>query len=191
MAAGAVKSVQLLIEAGSDVNHADSFGVTPLMLAAQLETTQLLELLLTKGASVSAVDKAKRTALFYAARANRPQAVAKLAQAGAKLDATDSGDYTALDAALSADADQAAAQLRSLGAKSLVTHTARQSDVGKFDSAHPGDLYRGWPVVALAVARNDTTSVRTLLAMAPTRTAAPARATRSCTSRSTWARRRR
>jgi flagellum-specific peptidoglycan hydrolase FlgJ len=164
VAGGALKSAQLLIDAGSDVNHADNFGVTPLMLAARLESTQLLELLLSKGASVSAVDQAKRTALFYAARANRSQAVAKLVQAGAKFDVTDSRDYTALDAALSADADQAAAQLRSLGAKSLVAHAARESNVGKFDVSRPGDLYRGWPPVALAVARNDAANVRGFVA---------------------------
>ena len=164
VAAGSLKSAQLLIDAGSDVNHADNFGVTPLMLAARLETTQLLDLLLIKGASVSAVDQEKRSALFYAARANRAQAVAKLAQAGTKLDATDSSNYTALDAAISADADQSAAQLRALGAKSLVTHASRQSSAGKFDSNHPGELYRGWPAVALAVARNDEANLRSLLA---------------------------
>ena len=30
--------------------------------------------------------------------------------------------------------------------------------------ARPGDLYRGWPLVALAVARNDAANVHTLLA---------------------------
>ena len=47
--AGSLMSARLLIDAGSDVNRADSFGVTPLMLAARLPSTQLLELLLQEG----------------------------------------------------------------------------------------------------------------------------------------------
>ena len=149
--AGALKSTQLLVDAGSDVNQADTFGVTPLMLAAQLENPQILQLLLTKGAQAGAVDKAQRNALFYAARADRPAAVKALVQAGAKIDAVDARQYNALDAALMADADQAASALRTLGAKSQATHASRKSSVGKYDAARPGDLYRGWPVVALAV----------------------------------------
>ena len=164
VAAGALKSTQLLVDAGSDVNQADTFGVTPLMLAAQLEDLQILQLLLAKGAKPGALDKAQRSALFYAARADRPAAVKALVQAGARVDAVDAREYNALDAALMADADQAAAQLRSLGAKSQAAHAARKSNVGKYDAARPGDLYRGWPVVALAVARDDAASVQGLLA---------------------------
>ena len=145
VAAGALPSVQLLIDTGSDVNRANSFGVTPLMLAAELANPAVLELLLAKGASVNAADTAKRTALFYAARSDRAAAVAALAKAGAKLAAADSRDYSALDAALTVGADLAAAQLRSLGAKTMVAHASRQSTAGKFDAARPGEIYRGWP----------------------------------------------
>jgi ankyrin repeat protein len=163
VAAGAAGTVKFLIEQGSNVNLADSFGVTPLMLAAQLENPQLLQTLLSSGARADALDSAKRTALFYAARADRAPAVSALVQAGAKLDATDLRDYTALDAALTVGANAAAAQLRTLGAKSLVAHTSTELRAIKFDAARPGDIYHGWPVVALAVARNDTDGAQKLL----------------------------
>ncbi len=135
------------------------------MHAAELADPQVLALLLAQGAAVNADRQyQQRTALFYAARADRAAAIAALAKAGAKLAAVDSRDYSALDAALTVDADQAAAQLRTLGAKPLVAHANRQSGAGKFDAARPGDIYRGWPVVALAVARGDAESVQRLLA---------------------------
>ncbi|MDE2219254.1 MAG: ankyrin repeat domain-containing protein, partial [Gammaproteobacteria bacterium] len=162
--AGALPAVQYLLDGGSDVNRADSFGVTPLMHAAELADPQVLALLLTRGAAVNAADHQRRTALFYAARADRAANVAALAKAGATLDAADSRDYSALDAALTVDADQAAAQLRALGAKTLVAHASRESRAGKFDAARPGDIYRGWPPIALAVARGDSDSVQRLLA---------------------------
>src|SRR5258706_6144823 len=163
VAAGAAGSVQFLIAQGSDVNLADSFGVTPLMLAAQLEDTHILQALLSAGAQVGALDSAKRTALFYAARANRAAAVSLLVQAGARLDAADIREYTALDAALTVGADAAAAQLRTLGAMNLVTHTSSETRSSKFDAGRPGDIYHGWPVVALAVARNDADGTQRLL----------------------------
>src|SRR5258706_3921483 len=163
LAAAAAGSVQFLIAQGCDVHLADCFGVSPLMLTVHLEDIHILHLLLSAGAQVGALDSAKRTALFYAARANRAAAVTLLVQAGARLDAADIRDYSALDAALTVGADAAAAQLRTLGAKNLVTHASGETRTSKFDAGRPGDIYHGWPVVALAVARNDADGAQRLL----------------------------
>jgi ankyrin repeat protein len=158
--AGTLAAATALLELGADVAAIDRAGTTSLMIAAERPDRAMVELLLSHGADLQAVDAAKRTAIFYAARANQPQIVRMLENAGAKTDAVDEREYNALDDALAVGSDAAASELRALGvhANLVTTDTARQT--GKFDAAHPGDLYRGWPAIALAVARNDTTGVQ-------------------------------
>ena len=126
----------------------------------------MIDLLLQHGADPQAADAEQRTALFYAARANRAgqRQGAAARRRAARCDATARG-YNALDAALvvGAEAGRRASCARlGLHANRVTVDPARQS--GKFDPAHPGDIYRGWPPLALAVARNDTPSVQQLLA---------------------------
>ena len=68
----------LLLNKGEDINQADSYGVTALILAASqdLETMQLL--LNSPGINVEHQDKRKNTALHYAATGNRPKTVETL-----------------------------------------------------------------------------------------------------------------
>jgi uncharacterized protein len=157
--AGTVSAATALLELGADVAAADSAGTTALMIAAERPDRSMVELLLQHGADPKAVDALQRTAVFYAARANHPEIIRTLQDAGAKLDALDERGYNALDDALAVGADASAGELRALGVRANVTvEPGRQT--GKFDPAHPGDIYRGWPAIALAVARNDTASVQ-------------------------------
>jgi ankyrin repeat protein len=164
--AGAADSVAWLLNHGASAQQADSFGVTSLMLAAALDDSKgvnvIVAQLLQHGAAVTAVDKEKRSAMIYAARLDRAQTIKRLAAAGIALDATDSHGYTALDVALVAAADAAAAELRKLGVRQSPTVTAR-SVHGKFDPAHPGAAYVGWPLAALAIARDDTEELKSQL----------------------------
>jgi uncharacterized protein len=52
--------VKLLIELGEDVNAADSYGITPLMVAANLGDIAIVQYLVDKGADLSAHDLGKK-----------------------------------------------------------------------------------------------------------------------------------
>ena len=135
------------------------------MIAAERGDDALMTLLLAHGADAKATDREQRTALFYAAWANHSDAVATLQHAGAILEARDSRGYNALDAATAVGAEQSAQQLRDFGLRgNKVAGGPQGRQNGKFDAAHPGDIYKGWPALALAVSRNDSASVQQLLA---------------------------
>jgi uncharacterized protein len=51
---------KLLVELGEDVNWADAYGITPLMAAANLGNTPLVQYLVDKGADLGAYDLGKR-----------------------------------------------------------------------------------------------------------------------------------
>jgi ankyrin repeat protein len=52
--------VKLMVEAGEDVNWADSYGITPLMAAANLGDVAIVEYLIDKGADLGAYDLGKK-----------------------------------------------------------------------------------------------------------------------------------
>lgn len=52
--------VRLMVDLGEDVNHADSFGITPLMAAANLGDINIVRYLIDKGADLSAHDLGKK-----------------------------------------------------------------------------------------------------------------------------------
>jgi len=159
----AASVVQWLLAHGANAQAADSFGVTPVMLAATLPDPAVLTQLLAAGATSSDVDQEQRTALFYAARLDRAAAIRLLARDGARVDSVNSHGYNALDVAVVAGADAAAAELRALGAQQSVSRAPR-SVAGKFDRNKPGSIYRDWPIVALAAARDDSDELRKLVA---------------------------
>lgn len=161
--AGALTAATTLLELGADVAAVDSAGTTALMIAAERPDRAMIELLLHHGADPQAADALQRTAIFYAARANRAETVRALQDAGAKLDAVDERGYNALDDALAVGAEASTSELRALGVHPNLVTSDAVLRTGKFDPAHPGDVYRGWPPIALAVARNDTTSVQAQL----------------------------
>src|SRR5260221_7196861 len=160
---GSTAAATVLLEMGADARAVDQAGTTLLMIAAERPDASIIDLFLKHGADLHAVDAERRTALFYAARADRVDNIIALQHAGAALDVRDSRGYNAYDAALVVGAEAAGAELRTLGvgANSVTGEPARHG--GKFDAAHPGEIYRGWPALALAVARNDTANVQQLL----------------------------
>src|SRR5580658_4169649 len=52
--------VKLLVDLGGDVNHADSYGITPLMAAANLGDINIVRYLIDKGADLNAHDLGKK-----------------------------------------------------------------------------------------------------------------------------------
>jgi hypothetical protein len=107
-------AMKLLFEKGADPNLATRNGVTALMAAAgvgtsdadttgrvklQEDVVESIKLCLAAGADIDAVDSNGRTALFGAAQQGFDKVVQYLADRGAKLDIKDRNGRTALDAA--------------------------------------------------------------------------------------------
>jgi ankyrin repeat protein len=105
------RNARMLIEAGADANAAntdagtvkngpiDSFGVTPLMLAATLDEPAQLSTLIKAGAKLDSTDHRHMTALMMAIATDRadPGNVKRLIDAGADLNIPDRNGETALD----------------------------------------------------------------------------------------------
>ena len=160
---GAADASEVLLGLGADSRAADRFGTTALMLAAEHGDTRISTMLLAHNADPDAVDIEQRSAAFYAARTNRAAMIELLQQAGGHIGSPDSRGYSALDVAVAAGAGDAAARLRSFGAKAFVVSGKSGRQSGKFDPAHPGEIYRGWQELALAIARDDAADAQRLL----------------------------
>jgi uncharacterized protein len=55
-----LETVKLLVEAGQDVNAADDYGITPLMVAANIGDVPIIQYLIDKGADLGAYDLGKK-----------------------------------------------------------------------------------------------------------------------------------
>jgi len=83
-------AVQRVIASGADVNAANRYGVTPLLLAAQRGRDDLIELLLKAGGSVKTADAKLpegQTLLMHAARTGQVASVKALISAGSNPNA--------------------------------------------------------------------------------------------------------
>src|SRR5262249_52743372 len=101
----------MLIAAGADVNAAttdagsvkngpiDSFGLTPLMVAAELDDPGAISALLQAGAKIDATDHRHMTPLMMAVATDeaKPANVRRLIEAGADVSVKDRYGETALD----------------------------------------------------------------------------------------------
>jgi len=74
------ETAQLLIARGADVNHVDSYGLTPLQIAASTDfgDSQVIELLKKAGAKKDARDKQGSTALDLARKYRHSNLIASL-----------------------------------------------------------------------------------------------------------------
>jgi ankyrin repeat protein len=98
------KIMDMLIDAGADVNAQDQFGNTPLMYAAFKGNNQLIDILLHAGADINATREASGfTALACAVVMEHPETVRVLIEAGADLETTDKSGNTPLMKAKSKD----------------------------------------------------------------------------------------
>jgi ankyrin repeat protein len=85
-----------LLRHGLDVNIADEFGTTALMLASRTGRLGGIRLLMEFGARVDARDIEGWTALFYAARAQQADAVQLLLDAGSDTTHRDAEGHSVL-----------------------------------------------------------------------------------------------
>jgi len=94
---GRLESVELLVEAGADINARDSAsGSTPLTVAAAENHVPTMETLVAAGADLEARQREGKTALAVAAQNRRARATEVLLKAGANVDGVDKEGNTAL-----------------------------------------------------------------------------------------------
>ena len=96
---GDLATVERLIEAGADVNHANNNGTTALIFAASNGRTEVAEKLIQAGANVNLANNDGTTALIYAAWNGRTEVVTALLNGGANADAFNIREENSVDAA--------------------------------------------------------------------------------------------
>jgi chloramphenicol 3-O-phosphotransferase len=113
---GRVQAMQALLEAGAEVDHADSDGWTALHGASLLGHAEAVRALVGAGAEVERADNAGRTALYAAAMSGQVLAIQALVDAGADLNHADNTGLTPLAAARANNHEEAVLALVEAGA---------------------------------------------------------------------------
>lgn len=67
--------VQLLVEAGTDLNHQDDQGYTPLIIAAKKNHTNIIDYLRSRGADLNVKNQFGEDALHYATLLDNKDAI--------------------------------------------------------------------------------------------------------------------
>ena len=94
---GNIIKINKLIKEGADVNAIDTYGRTPLYLAATCEfNADVIKALINAGANVNATNNAGQTPLLVAARNRSLDVIKALIDAGADVNATDNAGKTPL-----------------------------------------------------------------------------------------------
>lgn len=93
---GDLKEAKELLEKGVDINVADEYGLTPLMMAAQAGRLEMVEFLLENKAEVNHYDRKGWNALFLAAYWNCPDVVKLLIKKGENTGLIDKQGFTLL-----------------------------------------------------------------------------------------------
>ncbi|MEQ1749221.1 MAG: ankyrin repeat domain-containing protein [Prosthecobacter sp.] len=90
--------VTQLLAAGADADAdaANRYGITPLLLACQNGSEEIVRSLLNAGADANVKQRGGETALMIASRTGKPGVVKALLEKGAKVDAEDREDQTAV-----------------------------------------------------------------------------------------------
>ena len=104
---GHENSLNVLIDAGADVNVRDSYGSTSLMIAANRGHENNLKVLIHAGANVNVTDSNGLSFLMKAADRGHENSLKVLIHAGADVNAVDNVDRSALMLTASASANKA------------------------------------------------------------------------------------
>lgn len=99
---GHTSVASLLLDRGSDVNHAGSNGDTPLHRAASNGHVEVVQLLLSRGAKSEAMNSQRETPLYMAASQGHLKAAEQLLEHGADITSPDLAGYSPLMGAVMA-----------------------------------------------------------------------------------------
>lgn len=89
-------SINVLLSDGTDIDTVDRQGNTPLMIAAKVGNTRILDILLSHNPNINKQNKNGTTALMIAAQSGQLPVVKKLVRHGAKLSSHDLDGNSAL-----------------------------------------------------------------------------------------------
>jgi hypothetical protein len=95
---GEVEAIRRHVQAGSNLDEKDSYGSTPLIVAATFGKTEAAKELIQAGADLSQTNNEGSTALHIAAFLCHTEIVKALLDGGADRNATNNAGRTALDA---------------------------------------------------------------------------------------------
>ncbi len=113
---GDVEAVRGELNGGADIDAADNWGRTPLIVALQQGKAAVVELLLARGANVAATDAWGRTPLLVAAQLKNAPAVRQLLARKSDPNAANKNDITPLIAAAQMGSREMAGVLLAAGA---------------------------------------------------------------------------
>ena len=94
---GSVEDLTQAVDAGVNLNLRNKNSASPLMFAAQSNTSEIIDILIKAGAEINAQDNSGNTALIYAASYNTDDVVNALLDAGADMETVNDAGYKALD----------------------------------------------------------------------------------------------
>lgn len=158
--------VTALLKAGADPNAANSYGITPLWLAATNGSAGMTRLLLQAGAKASVALPHGETALMAAARTGRPEPIRLLLAAGADPNAqeTSQGESALMWAAAENHPEAIAALIKgganpNLHAKALDLAPMKWMNVGMVDTILPSG---GFTAILYAARQDAKDAVRAL-----------------------------
>ncbi len=140
---GCAACLELLRDAGADLEATDGYGLTPLHYAARRGDTKMVSLLVEAGVDVDAKTLDKETALHYAARGGDTKIVSLLVEAGVDVDAKTPDEETALYLAVYHRATSCVEVLLAAGASPNLREGHRLTP---FDLALRREYHRMWPL---------------------------------------------
>lgn len=101
-----IEIFQILLSAGADVNRSNRKGQVPLLLAAEVNRTDILQQLITAGANLDHQDSQGKTALMIAAGLGNSAVVKLLIESGTDINLRDLHGNTALIYATGAEVEE-------------------------------------------------------------------------------------
>ncbi|MGL5704870.1 MAG: ankyrin repeat domain-containing protein [Tannerellaceae bacterium] len=124
-----LKVVELLLQAGADINARDAYDTTPLHAACADGFPEIALLLLDKGASIECEDYNGRTPIIFASGNDTEEIVLLLSQRGAAINHKDKFGNTALHYAFENGLTRIASRLIELGANPELLNNEGQTPV--------------------------------------------------------------
>ena len=94
---GDLKSMEILINAGADIDVRDEWKQTPLIIASKCNQSEIVEFLIKAGANLNAVDDQNDTAFSWACYFNDYRAMESLVRAEADLTIVNKAGLSAIE----------------------------------------------------------------------------------------------